>query len=88
MASLSQIAAVSSRHETTADITAPTVSVRDRLKDSEATIEGLLTQIAQAESYGERSTLEIQLRHERQHAAALHAQLERLGLGLGTLGRR
>ena len=78
MAALSRIAAVSSRHESTLDITSPTVSVRDRLNDSEATIGGLLTQIAQAESYGERSTLEIQLRHERRHAATLRARLERL----------
>ena len=78
MAALSRIAAVSSRHESTLDITAPTVSVRDRLNDSEATIEGLLSQIAQAENYGERSTLEIQLRHERRHAATLRARLERL----------
>lgn len=78
LASLSRIAEVRSRHESTLDITAPTVSVGDRLKDSEATIEGMLTQLGATESYGERALLERQLRQERQRAAVLRSQLDRL----------
>jgi Domain of unknown function (DUF4349) len=78
LASLSQIAEVRSRHESTLDITAPTVSIGDRLKDSEATIEGMLTQLGAAESYGERALLERQLRHERQRAAVLRSRLDQL----------
>lgn len=78
LASLSRIADVRSRHESTLDITAPTVSVRDRLMDSEATIEGLLAQLAGAESDSERSILETQLRRERRHATTLRSQLDRL----------
>jgi hypothetical protein len=78
LASLSQIAEVRSRHESTLDITAPTVSVGDRLKDSEATIEGMLTQLGAAESYGERALLERQLQRERQRAAVLRSQLDQL----------
>lgn len=78
LASLSQIAEVRSRHESTLDITAPTVSVGDRLKDSEVTIEGMLTQLSAAESYEERALLERQLRQERQRAAVLRSQLDQL----------
>ncbi len=78
LASLSQIAEVHSRHESTLDITAPTVSLSDRLKDSEATIEGMLTQLGATESYEERALLERQLRQERQRAAVLRSQLDRL----------
>lgn len=78
LASLSQIAEVRSRHESTLDITAPTVSVKDRLKDSEATIEGMLAQLGATEGYEERALLERQLRHERQRAAVLRSQLDEL----------
>jgi hypothetical protein len=78
LASLSRIADVSARHESTLDITAPIVSTGARLKDSEATIDGLLAQLANAESSGERALVERQLRHERRHAAALRSQAERL----------
>lgn len=79
LAALSRIAEVRSRHESTLDITAPTVSVGDRLKDSAATIDGMLTQLGAAESYDERALLERQLRQERQRAAVLRSQLDQLG---------
>jgi Domain of unknown function (DUF4349) len=78
LAGLSQIAEVRSRHESTLDITAPTVSARDRLKDSEATIEGMLAQLGATEGYEERALLERQLRQERQQAAVLRSQLDQL----------
>ncbi|HEX6687082.1 MAG TPA: DUF4349 domain-containing protein [Solirubrobacterales bacterium] len=78
MASLSAIADVRSRHESTLDITAPTITVSDRLKDSEARIDGLLAQLASAESDGERGAVEAELRGERRQAAALRSRLDRL----------
>lgn len=78
LASLSEIAEVRSRHESTLDITAPTVSVGDRLKGSEATIEGMLAQLGATESYEERALLERQLREERQRAAVLRSRLDQL----------
>jgi hypothetical protein len=78
LASLSRIADVSARHESTLDITAPIVRTGDRLKDSEATIDGLLGQLASAESDGERAIVERQLRRERRNAAALRSHAEHL----------
>jgi Domain of unknown function (DUF4349) len=78
LASLSRIAEVRSRHESTLDITAPTVSVGELLEDSEARIDGLLAQLASAESDGERAAVEAELRRERSRAAALRSRLDRL----------
>ncbi len=78
LASLSRIAEVRSRHESTLDITAPTVGVGERLEDSEARIDGLLAQLASAESDGERAAVEAELRRERSRAAALRSRLDRL----------
>lgn len=78
LASLSQIANVRSRHESTRDITAPTVGVGERLQDTEARVEGLLAQLASAESEGERTAIEAELRRERQRAAVLRSRLDRL----------
>lgn len=78
LASLSRIAEVRSRHESTLDITAPTVGIAERLSDAEARIDGLLAQLANAESDEERAAVEAELRRQRQEAAALHAQLDRL----------
>jgi Domain of unknown function (DUF4349) len=78
LASLSRIADVRSRHESTLDITAPTVTAEERLDDARARIEGLLTQLAGAESEEERIAIESELRGERREAAALRAQLDRL----------
>lgn len=78
LASLSRIADVRSRHESTLDITAPTVTAEDRLEDSRASIDGLLAQLASAESEEERLAVESELRSQRRKAAALQAQLDRL----------
>lgn len=67
-----------SRHEATADITAPTVAVGERLQDSRAKIDGLLAQLAAAETQSESEAIEIALRDERLHAAALRARLDKL----------
>ena len=78
LAAFSGIAEVRSRHEATADITAPTVSAGEHLRDSRARIEGLLDQLAAADTDAERLAAEAELRAERRHAAALRSELSTL----------
>jgi len=78
MAAFSEIDAVRSRHEATADITAPTVSAAELLKESRARIDSLLSQLEAAETEEEQGAIEAELRHERRHASRLAAQLSHL----------
>jgi hypothetical protein len=78
MAAFSDIDHVRSRHEATADITAPTVSAAELLKESRARIDSLLAQLEAAETEEEREAIEAELRHERRHASRLAAQLTHL----------
>jgi hypothetical protein len=78
LASFSQIAEVRSRHDATNDITAPTVGVTEELRDSNASIEGLLKELGDVETESERESVEARLREERRHHAAIRASLERL----------
>lgn len=78
LAELSAIDEVRSRHEATADITAPTVNVTELLRDSKARIDSLLGQLAAAETEPEREAVETELRQERRHRARLRAQLQNL----------
>jgi hypothetical protein len=78
LAAISSIDEVSSRHEATDDITAPTVSAREGLQDSRARIDALLAQLAAAETETEAEAVETELHGERRHAARLHAQLANL----------
>jgi hypothetical protein len=78
LAAFSAIDLVVSRHEATDDITAPTVRSSERLRDSRARIDGLLVQLAGADSDGERAKVEVELGAERRHAAALRSQLTKL----------
>jgi hypothetical protein len=78
LAALSTIDEVGSRHDSTADITAPTVAVGQRLHESRARIDSLLSQLASAETEAEREALEAQLRSERRQAATLASQLDHL----------
>lgn len=78
LAELSAIDEVRSRHEATADITAPTVNVTELLRDSKARIDSLLGQLADAETESEREAVEAELRQERRHRARLRAQLQDL----------
>jgi hypothetical protein len=75
LASFSSIAEVRSRQESTADVTAKTVGLGERLQDSRATISGLLDQLADADTDGERAAAEAELHSERLRAAALRANL-------------
>jgi hypothetical protein len=78
LASFSAIAEVRSRHESTQDITAATVGVGERLQDSRARIEGLLGELATAETDAERAAVEAELHAERRHAAELRSRLSAL----------
>ncbi|MGN6258258.1 MAG: DUF4349 domain-containing protein [Solirubrobacterales bacterium] len=78
MAAFSEIDHVRSRHEATADITAPTVSTAELLKESRERIDSLLGQLEAAETEEAREAIEDELRHERRHASRLAAQLTHL----------
>jgi Domain of unknown function (DUF4349) len=75
LAAFSAIDEVRSRHESTADITAPTIGAGERLRDSRARIESLLTELAAADTAAERSAVEAELRAERRRAAVLRSRL-------------
>lgn len=78
MARLSGLAEVRSRHESSQDITAPTVSLGEHLQDSSAKIDSLLGQLADASSDSKRAAVEAELRSERNRAAALRSRLSAL----------
>lgn len=78
LADFSAIDTVVSRHEATDDITAPTVRTSERLRDSRARIDGLVVQLAGADSDEKRAEVEAELQAERRHAAALRAQASKL----------
>jgi len=78
MAAFSEIDHVRSRHEATADITAPTVTSAELLKESRARIDSLLAQLEGAETEEEQEAVEAELRHERRHASRLASQLSHL----------
>ena len=73
LSDLSAIAELRSREESTSDITAPTVTVRERLRDARAEVEGLLKQLADADTDEERAAVKAQLAFQRQRVAALRA---------------
>jgi len=78
LAALSAIDEVRSRHEATADITAPTVQTGELLQDSKARIDSLLAQLEAAETESEREAVEGELAAERRHRARLRTQLQHL----------
>jgi hypothetical protein len=78
LAAFSQIGEARQRHDATNDITAPTVSATEELRDSNASIEGLLKELGNAESEEERESVETRLREERRRHAGIRASLEHL----------
>ena len=78
LADLSAIDEVITRHEATTDITAPTVTTGELLRDSKARIDSLLAQLEEAETESEREVVEAELRQERRHRARLRASLQNL----------
>lgn len=79
LAELSDLAVVRDRRESTLDITAPTVSTADRLREARAEVRGLLKQMAEATSDSEREAIQVDLRPAQRRVAELRAQLDRLG---------
>jgi hypothetical protein len=79
LAAFSQIAEVRERHDATNDITAPTVGASEELRDSNASIEGLLKELGDVETEEERESVEARLREERRQHAAIRARLDHLG---------
>jgi hypothetical protein len=78
LAAFSQIAEVRERHDATNDITAPTVGAAEELRDSNASIEGLLKELGDTETETERESVEARLREERRRHAAIRARLDQL----------
>jgi hypothetical protein len=78
LAAFSAIDTVVSRHEATDDITAPTVRIGEQLRDSRATIDGLVVQLAGADSDEGRAEVELELQAERRHAATLRSRAAKL----------
>jgi hypothetical protein len=78
LAAFSSIDEVRSRHEATDDITKPTVTASEELRDSQARVDSLLAQLSAAEVESEREAITAELRAERGHAARLRNQLARL----------
>ncbi len=75
---LSDLAEVRSRSENSLDITAPYVSARERLRDSRADAQGLLRQLAAADTEAERNSVKAQLQVVRGRIAAFRSQVDRL----------
>lgn len=78
LADLSAVAEVRSREEQTLDITAPTVTTAEKLQDARAEVEGLLNQLADADTDEERAAVKQQLAFQRQRVANLRSTLSRL----------
>lgn len=75
---LSGVAEVRSREERTTDITAPTVTTQEHLRDARAEVEGLLKQLANADTDEERRSAEGQLALQRRRIAGLRSTLNSL----------
>lgn len=78
LAGFSEIAEVRSRQESTGDVTGRTTGVEERIRDSRATIESLLAELASSGTEAERSVAESRLRSERRQLAALRSGLQSL----------
>ena len=60
------------------DITAPVVTVGERLQDARAEVQGLLEQLAEADTDEERAAVKAQLAFQRQRVASLRSTLSGL----------
>jgi uncharacterized protein DUF4349 len=78
LAAFSDIAEVRSRSEATLDVTAPKIGLEERLRDARATVEGLLAQLAGADTTAEREAIDAELRAERRRLASLRSRLAAL----------
>jgi VIT1/CCC1 family predicted Fe2+/Mn2+ transporter len=75
MAAFSAIADVRARHESSVDVTAPTISLGERLQDARAKVDSLLAEVAGAETEAEREAAEAKLQAARHQVATLRSRL-------------
>lgn len=78
LADLSALAHVEARSEDALDITAPTVTARQRLTDARTEVEGLLSQLASAETPKESKEIRFRLDLARAEVAQAKAEFQRL----------
>lgn len=78
LADLSELATVRDRRESSVDITAPTVTMADRLREARAEVRGLLKQLAAATTDAEREAIKIDLVPAQRKVARLRSRLDRL----------
>jgi len=78
LAAFSEAGEVLSRRESTVDVTARRIGLGERLRDAEATVKGLLAQLARAESSSEREVVEAELHSARRRAGGLRSRLSSL----------
>ena len=76
LAAFSDIGPVSSRSDASVDVTAPTIGLEERVRDSQAKIKGLLAELAGADSDVERESVEAELRSERDRLARVRSQAQ------------
>jgi Domain of unknown function (DUF4349) len=75
LAALSQIGPVRSRSDAAVDVTAPTIGLRERARDSRAKVEGLIAELEAATTGSERESIEAELGAERDRLARLRSRL-------------
>ncbi len=75
---LSGIADLRSRSQQTEDITAPTLTVEDSLRDSRARVDSLVKELSEATTDEDRARIEAELGSERRQAARLNTRLNKL----------
>ena len=78
LADLSELADVSSRSESTLDVTEPFVSARERLADARAELDALLTQLADADTPRETRSIRARIDIVRAEIAAARSELENI----------
>lgn len=78
LSDLSGIADLRSRQENALDITAPTVSATEHLRDAQAEVRGLLKQLAETTTDAERASVKIDLAYAHRKAARIESRLNKL----------
>ncbi len=78
VAELSGVADLRSRSQQAVDVTAPTLSTRDRLRTARARVESLLAELAGTETEEARGIVERRLRNARRTVSFLDTRLDRL----------
>jgi hypothetical protein len=75
LAALSQIGPVRSRSDAAVDVTAPTIGLQERARDSRAKVDALIAELEAATTASERESIESELGAERDRLARLRSRL-------------